>query len=45
MSELISTIKNQLHQMVPNAKTIWIKVERDYQWYLTKTHLHLPGAV
>lgn len=45
MSELISSTKNNLKRIVPNAKDILIKVQRDHELYLSKIHVHVPGKV
>ncbi|HXH75462.1 MAG TPA: HPF/RaiA family ribosome-associated protein [Bacteriovoracaceae bacterium] len=45
MSELISATKNQLERIVPDARKIVIKVERDHGAYFSRLHIHVPGRV
>ncbi len=45
MSELISSTKSNLKRIVPNAKDILIKVERDHHFFLSKIHVHVPGKI
>lgn len=45
MSDLISSTKSNLKRIVPNAKDILIKVERDHELFLSKIHVHMPGKV
>lgn len=45
MSELITSTKSQLKRIVPNAKDILIKIERDHELYRSKIHVNVPGAV
>jgi ribosome-associated translation inhibitor RaiA len=45
MSDLISSTKISLKRIVPNAKDIFIKVERDHEKFLSKIHVDLPGKV
>ena len=45
MTELITSTKNHLKQIIPNAKDIFIKVERDHESYRSKIHIQIPGAV
>lgn len=45
MSELIAYTKNHLKQIIPNAKDIFIKVQRDHELYRSKIHITIPGTV
>jgi ribosomal subunit interface protein len=45
MSELIAYTKNHLKQIIPNAKDIFIKIERDHELYRSKIHIKIPGTV
>ncbi len=45
MTDLISSTECNLKRIVPNAKDIFIKVERDHDYFLSKIHLHVPGKV
>ena len=45
MTDLISSTKSNLKRIVPNAKDILIKVERDHEQFLSKIHVHVPGRV
>lgn len=45
MTDLISSTKTNLKRIVPNAKDILIKVERDHEQFLSKIHVHVPGKV
>jgi ribosome-associated translation inhibitor RaiA len=45
MSDLISSIKNNLKKIIPNAKDIFIKVERDHTQFLSKIHVQVPGKI
>lgn len=45
MTDLISSTKSNLKRIVPNAKDILIKVERDHEQFRSKIHVHVPGKV
>lgn len=45
MSELITFTKTNIKKMVPYAKNIDVKVERDHDQFLTKIHVNVPGKV
>lgn len=45
MSELIESTKGHLEQMIPTAKEIKVKLERDHEQYVSKIHIQLPGSV
>lgn len=45
MFELISSTKSNLKKMLPNAKDILIKVERDHDQFLSKIHVNVPGNI
>jgi ribosomal subunit interface protein len=45
MSELIASTKNHLKQIIPAAKNIIIKLERDHEQYVSKIHVQMPGNV
>ena len=45
MTDLISSTKSNLKRIVPNAKDILIKVERDHEQFLSKIHVQVPGKV
>lgn len=45
MTEFVSSTKNQIKRFVPNAKDIFIKIERDHEHYCSKIHVQIPGAV
>lgn len=43
MSELITFTKTNIKRMVPYAKNIEVKVERDHDQFLSKIHVNVPG--
>ncbi len=45
MTELIMSTKSHLKRIVPNARDIKIKLERDHEMYLSKIHVQIPGKV
>ncbi len=45
MSELVASTKSQIRRIVPNAKDIFIKIERDHKLYRSKIHVKIPGTV
>lgn len=45
MTDLILSTKINLKRIVPNAKDILIKVERDHDQFLSKIHVHVPGKI
>lgn len=45
MSELIASTKCHLKQIIPTARDINIKLERDNGFYISKIHIQLPGVV
>lgn len=45
MNDLISETKSNLKRFVPNAKHIFIKVERDRKKFLSKIHVHVPRKI
>ena len=45
MSELITATKSHLKQIIPAAKNIIIKLERDHEQYVSQIHIHMPGSV
>ena len=45
MTDLISSTKSNLKRIVPNAKDILIKVEREHEQFLSKIHVQVPGRV
>lgn len=45
MSQIIEATKSHLEHMIPNAKDISIKVERDHEQFVSKIHVQLPGGV
>lgn len=45
MNDLISETKNNLMKIVPNAKHIFVKIERDRKKFLSKIHVHVPRKV
>ena len=45
MSELITFTKSNIKKMVPYAKNIVVKVERDHDQFLSKIHVNVPGKV
>jgi ribosomal subunit interface protein len=45
MTELITTTKNHLKRIFPDAKDISIRLERDHEKYLSKIHVQVPGKV
>lgn len=45
MTKLTSLIEGQIKEIAPRAKNIIVKIERDHELYLSKIHMHIPGAV
>ena len=45
MSDLVTSTKNQLQRIIPYAKNVLIKIERDHNHYRSKIHVNVPGAV
>lgn len=45
MSEIITSTKSHLKQIIPAAKNIIIKLERDHEQYVSKIHIQMPGKV
>ncbi len=45
MTDLILSTKSNLKRIVPTAKNILIKVERDHEQFLSKIHVQMPGRV
>ncbi len=45
MADLISSTKINLKRVVPDARKILVKIERDHKKFLSKIHILLPGKV
>lgn len=45
MSELVASTKKQIKRIIPYAKSIWIKVEKDHQFYRSQINLKVPGNI
>jgi ribosome-associated translation inhibitor RaiA len=45
MSELVASTKTQIKRIVPYAKDISIKIERDHDLYRSKIHVQIPGTI
>jgi ribosome-associated translation inhibitor RaiA len=45
MSELVASTKSQIKRIVPYAKDVLIKIERDHELYRSKIHVKIPGTV
>lgn len=45
MTDLISSTKDTLKKILPNARNVFVKVERDHGLFLSKIHVHVPGSV
>ena len=45
MSDLVTTTKGQIQRIVPFAKNVLIKLQREHNLYRSKIHVNVPGAV
>lgn len=45
MKDAVSLAKESLKRVVPNAKNIMVKIERDHDHFLSKIHVQVPGRV
>lgn len=45
MTDVVSSTRESLKRLVPNAKNIIVKVQRDHDRFRSKIHVKVPGRV